>query len=319
MEFRKYNSLNQDYDAKTINHFIKEVGENFGVVVLEKIHGANFSVWISNDEIRFAKRTSFLGENESFFDYQNTIANTGIKEVSKLIFNTLKEMFKVKFIVITGELFGKGVQKEVNYAVKTSNGKDIKFFDIQLEDGRFLSWEEIEYMLQELNSEEVTNTFVKPIKVCTIKEALEFPKEFLSTYNPVDKNFAEGVVIKGYKEDKIVPKGGRLIIKRKHPNFKEFGDKVPKVKKERAIEDNFNFLFRRYINENRIDSAESKLGKFESMSQMGVFIKEILGDAKTDFMKDFEVPMERFKPDMKLVFNVGSTIAEMLKERLCTE
>ena len=69
-------------------------------VVMEKVHGSNFSIYYEKGEISFSKRNSKLEDNEWFYNYhliKNCLVNNTIK-LAKLL---EKEKF-----TIYGELFG---------------------------------------------------------------------------------------------------------------------------------------------------------------------------------------------------------------------
>ena len=73
-------------------------------LVLNKIHGANFSVHITKNEIRFGKRNGWIQKNENFYNY---------KKIVKPYISNFKELFQkysrhygCETIRIYGELFG---------------------------------------------------------------------------------------------------------------------------------------------------------------------------------------------------------------------
>lgn len=305
MEFRKYQSLEQEYNRKVLNKYIDTYG-NVDVAVFEKVHGANFSIWYHpTGGIRFAKRTSFLNWNEGFFDYQKVVKETGIMTQIQKALEVLGAVDVP--VIFTGELFGVGVQKEVVY--NRPNGKDIVIFDIWVEGKGYAPAN----ILEMLNKKGLS-IFAAPMLYTTFEIALDLDPEFLTPYNPVEGNFAEGYVIRGAFTDYTQYGSHRLIVKKKHPLFREKAAKEPKKERTAKEEDVWADTFKSYVNENRVRSAISKLGEFDDIKKMGGYIKEIIEDAKREFLEDFEGELEGL--NLKYIFNVGAHVAKLLRNEL---
>ena len=66
MQFNKYAKMENSYQEKWLD-IIRQNGLDIGqFCVTEKIHGSNFSFITNGEEIREGKRTSVIGESESF-------------------------------------------------------------------------------------------------------------------------------------------------------------------------------------------------------------------------------------------------------------
>lgn len=79
----------------------------------------------------------------------------------------------------------------------------------------------------------------------------------------------------------------------------------------------WNAEFASYITENRLQSVFSKEGEIEKPKQIGQYIKWILFDAKEDFLKDWGEKIKLLDINQqKQIFNIGSKIANMLKNYL---
>jgi Rnl2 family RNA ligase len=104
MKFRKYSSI----ENSTLHSFIEKIEkdgfaeEEF--VVQEKVHGSNLSVLTNGKDIRFAKRTEIIDDEESFFRvdlfrnrYEQRILN---------LFDSLKSEFELETLTVFGEYFG---------------------------------------------------------------------------------------------------------------------------------------------------------------------------------------------------------------------
>ncbi len=66
MEFKKYNSIENAYQKVVLEQIIIHGFEKETYVVQEKVHGANFSFFTDGKEVKIAKRTDFIEENEMF-------------------------------------------------------------------------------------------------------------------------------------------------------------------------------------------------------------------------------------------------------------
>ena len=74
-------------------------------IVTEKIHGANVSIYVNQDEIKLAKRTGFLEEKEVFFGFSHL--KNKLENPSLNIFKKLSREFKsLNYVIIYGELCG---------------------------------------------------------------------------------------------------------------------------------------------------------------------------------------------------------------------
>lgn len=75
MEFKKYPSIENHYRNKHIEKWLSKFpslkDEEF--IIQEKIHGSNFQIIITNDDVSFASRNNILEDNAKFYDYQNVM------------------------------------------------------------------------------------------------------------------------------------------------------------------------------------------------------------------------------------------------------
>ena len=88
-------------------------------VVLEKVHGANFSCHTNGEECKFARRRDFLKENEGFYNYKKADFMKAFGEKAKHIFKRVQELLvgkEVAQVIIYGEVFG-GKHFHLKYAV----------------------------------------------------------------------------------------------------------------------------------------------------------------------------------------------------------
>jgi len=310
MEFKKYPSLNNHYRQKEIGYWLDNYPElkDERYIIQEKIHGGNMSLWITKEEVKFAKRTSFLKEDESFYDYQNTMKKY---EDEIKILKQYVEIADVEYIVIYGELFGKGVQKGIDYGEE----KQFRAFDMYVED-ELCSPLDMISIFEQLN---IDNILVPEIAIVKgIFNVLEFDTKFNSKILNKENNICEGIVAKPLNNIYESSQGSVFYIKKKNDEFKE---KLKSDKESKPITDNLLKLqleFVSYINENRLNCVFSKEGEIQSDREIGKFIKLLMEDAKEDFIKDFgDDVAELDKNDLKMVYGKGNkNCANLVKKYL---
>ena len=151
-----------------------------------------------------------------------------------------------------------------------------------------------------------------------LENALAYDTRFVTRLGPEkDDNICEGVVIQPFNTRFVDRKGRTFMLKKKNAEFME--KKVEK--KAPAPEDTeitrLNAEFMRYINDNRLQSVFSKYGPIQEPAQISDFIRWIIADAREDFLKDFGEEVAALEgKQLRKVYNVGRTVAEMLKGAL---
>lgn len=95
--FTKYTEIENHYQSKFVNNILSRCPEaaEARYEITEKIDGSNFSLTFENGEVRYGKRTSYLAEDESFFDWQTVMSRLDIQTfvgmVGKLALPLIKE------------------------------------------------------------------------------------------------------------------------------------------------------------------------------------------------------------------------------------
>jgi Rnl2 family RNA ligase len=318
--FKKYTSLENHDNLKNLRYwdeYHREELEEVQFEITEKLHGANFSILVDKDgKVTFAKRTAVLNEDDKFFDFQSVFNRDPYLHLIKELQNIVVE--KNASIQLIGELFGKGVQKEVYYGEE----KFFRWFNLKI-DNKYIAPKEADDILEKL----------LPFKVPTIgfaKIEKDQPfKEFISSINSIfnsklggieETNLCEGVVIKPY-EKMIVNRGGHsfLLIKKKNEKFKEKTNRKPK--KEVILSEGVKELLpiaESYINDNRMHNVFSKEGLFEDRKEISKYAASFFEDFEEDFMKDHKEEFDLLeKKDQKLIKkSVGTKIFKFLNEFL---
>jgi len=301
MNFKKYSSIENSYRDKEIKKIrISGFAEkDIEWVVTEKIHGTNFSFISDGNEVKVAKRTSILNENEisKFFDADIMLEkySQNVKELA----NYLKRIYNISYVQVFGEHFGgifkgeteKGytkIQREVEYIPFT----DFMVFDILItkdDKQKFLNWDDVKDLCNKFELKTVPELFRG-----TFDECLEYQNDYLTKIPEIYglKNFkgniTEGNVIKPVKA-LFFPSGERVILKNKNNKFKEKG-RVKKLKnksinlsdEDKKWVQKITKYFENIRIQNLLSKGDVKLEWEQFAKLSGLFFK----DALEDFIKD---------------------------------
>lgn len=73
INFKKYSSIDNVITRDFMERVWAGMQTDLEWVVQEKVHGANTSFLCDGEEVRFAKRTSILSEDDKFYDFQSLL------------------------------------------------------------------------------------------------------------------------------------------------------------------------------------------------------------------------------------------------------
>lgn len=233
-DFIKYNSIENHYNQSFIDKISREVDGDMRWISQQKIHGTNFQVIITKDGVSFAKRTSALTLEESFFGYQQVMKQDYLVNA----FSSIQSLISGE-VRLFGELAGDGIQSNTPYGEK-----DFYLFDVMVGDK----------MLDPMDCIDFAKAFclkIAPIvKIGELQDLLDISPEFETITPFLSQNYesedntsriifteagkgnAEGFVIKPLTNTTL-KNGSRVIIKVKSASHteKKFVKKV-KVRKE---------------------------------------------------------------------------------------
>tara|TARA_R110000851_G_scaffold208585_1_gene361057 strand:- start:369 stop:1418 length:1050 start_codon:yes stop_codon:yes gene_type:complete len=333
MEFKKYSSIENAYRQKAVDNLMTYNPKGL-YVVQEKIHGANFAIYVDESGVKYAKRSGFIDNLTSFYR-ADIIAEKYGEKVQELfdIFNkdykTMSEKQGLAYfspkLSIHGEIYGgsyphkdvdvvkdiKSVQKGVFYS------PEVEFiaFDMKV-DGDYV---DLNIMNDVLDMLKIPRLHV--LKEGTLKECLEYPNEFNSNLHglpELEDNTCEGVVIKSIAPDRM-PNGDRYILKNKNAKWSEKGKKGPVTVKELpAHVIPFVETAVSYINENRLRNVLSKIGPItNAKAAFSTVISPLNQDAIEDFMKENPEFSELEKSDRGIVTKqINKAAANLIRENL---
>ncbi|MFN3200245.1 MAG: RNA ligase family protein [Bradymonadia bacterium] len=236
MQFYPYPSLKQENDPRARTEAIAADHAAPGVwVATEKVHGSNFSLWISRTgEIRCGRRNALLSEGESFYDFEalQRRLEPALRALAEALAS--ETTADVEGWVVFGELYGgiydhpdvaaieglQSVQYGVHYRpdygffafdLATFGAEGLRFFDCG--DGR-----------AHLEAAQIP---VLPILFRgSLKEALAQDDAFITGVPealglpPRADNICEGIVIRRWAGDPADPTL-RPIFKKKNARFTE--------------------------------------------------------------------------------------------------
>lgn len=306
MDFRKYHEIDA-YTAKWLADWLRRFPgiESEAMAVTEKIDGANFQmVFEPGEAVQFASRNQILGDRASgfdFFDAEDAVIG-GCAKLMDAVQRYAEENSQA--VRLYGELFGGKIQGRVDYGAD----KCYRVFDVALGD-EYLPWERVTGFFAALG---LPYWLVPELGVMSLADALALDIEKPSRLSPAD-GLCEGVVVKPNTRDfyKVFPDfKERFIFKRKNERFAEIRKPRP-PKAQVAIPPEVAAMqaeFAGYITRNRLLSAVSKLGELTSPKQIGVFLPELITDAKADFLKEHDLG-GMGRDAAKMVFRPGADAA----------
>ena len=297
------------------------------VVLLEKIHGTNFSMIYDQDGqlVGMAKRTALLHEGEKFFNVQKM--DEELKQGLSIIARKLIDEGHgtVRFY---GEYYGGSYNKTTTpNSVKIQKGMDytpdnaFAVFDIlvQMCDGTnvFLSWDAVKQITERYGVPHVPEVgrgrwdYLKDsfdIEGMTSRVPLE-----LHALNAVDNPESEGVIVRT-----VTPEYGERY-KWKKSKYCE----TPKDQRRNKGNSQKEFIktICEWMNQNRFDAYMSKVGPdaFRDKSFIGDHVKALVADVMEDVNRDYHdmnVSMKKslWKPLSKLANGFVYKFRDTLEE-----
>jgi Rnl2 family RNA ligase len=271
IKFRAYSDIENNSNKKKLDE-LKQYGYHEKEwIALEKIHGSNFSFLCDGTNVRVARRSALITDNETFFKSDDVLKK--YEKDIMIIFNNIKHVIPdVTMIQVFGEMFGglyKGIQsksKPVQKGVYYNTEVDFIIFDIRVDFidpntlSLFLSHSEVIKFCERLNI-----NVLRPIHTGTLETLLNLDPVFDSTIHQlyslpqIPDNHAEGYVLK--TNERHILQYDRPILK--HKNY-AFGEVVKNNNNTNTVPQNIidkhfqNILS--YICQNRFNNVISKEG-----------------------------------------------------------
>ncbi len=304
LQFKKYSSIDNVFTTEFMDKVKTEMPSGLEWVVQEKVHGSNVSFLCDGVEVKMAKRTAILEEDEKFYDFGELLDRYRPKVMS--LFARIKEEdASVQSIAVFGEMFGGRyphndvqadrsvmlIQKGVYYTpIHEFYGFDIYLFG--QESGRYLDVDEANRLF---DSEGFF--YAKTLFRGSLQEALQYPNAFPSKIASwlglpeLPDNICEGIVIRPV-QPQYLRNGTRVLIKSKNEKFAEkksvkkrnkiFTEPIPYSEALCALLTEMEA----YVNENRLANVLSHIGEVSFPKDFGKVMGLLAQDALADFLKD---------------------------------
>lgn len=285
MQFKKYNSIENTYQQRFIEKSFYALDWYDDFIVQEKIHWANFWFYVSKDWIRCAKRTWFILENESFFNYKKILQENELR-----LLNLQVDIWKD--IIVFWELFWWWVQKWIFY----SDEQLFYAFDI-IVDWEYLNCDDCNYYFEKhwfiyaktLYRWSLENCFMYDIKKNSILE-----NEISNSWCVEWSNIMEWIVIRP-NITKYTNWWERIIFKKKNELFSE--KKAPdKIQFDMSKFEEYE----QYITTWRLQSVLSKEWEILLKWDCPKYAWIMVWDIEQDCVKDW---LELSKQAKKYLFN----------------
>lgn len=304
LSFKKYSSIENHFNREFMEHVVAEMPQDLQYVVQEKVHGANTSFLCDGSEVKFAKRTSVLADDEKFYDYPELFGKYRDK-VLKLFRRIEEKHPEIVTISVFGEMFGgvyphnevkanrklSIIQKGVCYTPE----HEFYGFDIYLSDGEngwYLPVDEVNALFESEGF-----FYARTLFQGTLSECLKYPNAFQSKISgwlglpAIEDNICEGIVIRPVTP-MYLRKGDRVLIKSKNERFAEkksvkkrnklFAEPVPYSEELKALVSEIDV----YVTENRLNNVVSHIGEVHVPKDFGKIMGLFSRDVLEDFLKE---------------------------------
>lgn len=315
MKFVKFTSLENTYRQRVVDEIYKQGLDDGTWIVQSKIDGANLGVYYDGKNIRIASRQQFV--SDGFFNCHAVIEKY-LDQIKYMGNMALKHDSNPNYVIIRGELYGKGIQNRVYYGAD----RDLCVFDIDLvtdDKVTTLPFSTLE-VFERRTYLEFPNR--KPLKLApvlaiytTFEEAFLHSPDFKSKLTPEDydkDNWEEGIIIRP-NQPKVFGNGRRVFLKHKSKYFEEKITKKRATKEPAPISNSDQVKLEaslEYLTESRVYSAISKLGQV-THSSFGPLLKEVVSDVYKDYNEDNGVcPLQNLddKKEVMRIFNREASI-----------
>ena len=320
MEFTKFQSLVNE-NPKSIFPILNSHLADAECVVTEKIHGANFSVYISPEGVRFASRSQVLPVETNFMNCQRVFTADRIQFL-KSMYNTYqaKEADGNKGLTyrFIGEIFGghdadgiKPVQRDIRY------DGDIQFrvFAIHVfnpnqgGDIRHLRFTEVTIVSQDYDFETVP-----VLGKGKLGEMYKIDPSAQSVLASKEGVIREGVCFRVENEDDMF--GEPLIIKKRSTDFLE-NKGVASEKKVFTLSGDMATLLdtlKGMVTPQRVSNVNSHHG-FDNIKAFPdlhkAVMEDLIKDAKVDY--DVDLTSKDLQPLKKML---GAEVVQLVRQEL---
>lgn len=247
-------------------------------VITEKIDGSNIQLIFDKGEMKVASRNQLC-------DNFNNCDEILKKEEYKKVIEYFIEQSKENTYNLYGEIFSNDIQKNIKYG-----NLSIRFFALAI-NNNYVSFKALR---ENINNDDLVVPIIGFYD--SIDKALSIEVEGRKSL--LCDDICEGVIIQPYTYF-----DERFILKKKCSKFSEIKSKS---KQEKPTEEfkNLNKEFLNYLTYNRIKNIISH--GYNKNSKLDIIAKEVIEDAKNDFLKDFnQETKDLAKKQLKEIFKIN--------------
>jgi hypothetical protein len=232
------------------NPFGKE--EKF--IIQEKYDGSNFQIiFVKNEPTKFASRNQLILETDAKNKFNTYKKTETVCTICSKIETFLKDDAAITKIYLFGEIYGRGIQKRLDYGPNV----EFRIFDLNIDD----VWQSQKEMYSFCKRLDIDQFIVRDFGIHEFLECLKFDYESVENI--------EGIVIKPYE---MV--NHNLQFKRIKNDFDELNQQG--VKREKEVKPKKVTFFELVLDKNRILSNYGK----DEWESIGEFAKFVLDDCK---------------------------------------
>ena len=320
MEFTKFQSLVNE-NPKSIFPILNSHLSDAECVVTEKIHGANFSVYLSPEGIRFASRSQVLPVETNFMNCQRVFTKDRIQELLEMYRKyqeSQPDIVKGYTIRFIGEIFGghdadgiKPVQRDIRY------DGDIQFRVFAIHFSKPQNGEGVRHV-PFTGVENICKTYgfetVPVLGKGKLGEMYKIDPSAQSALASKDGVIREGVCFRVENEDDMF--GEPLIIKKRSPDFLE-NKGVASEKKVFTLRGDMAELLetlRAMVTPQRVSNVNSHHG-FDNIKAFPDLHRAVMEDMVKDAMTDCGIDLTN-KDLQPLKKMVGAEFVPLVRQEL---
>ena len=319
IKFTEFQSLVNE-NPKSIYPILREYGDTEGVAT-EKLHGANFSVYLEftqdNSVLkRFASRSQMIGDEFAFFHYKRYFTEEFMKNLEEKVIKDEK-VSSFKGIRFIGELFGghdaigiKPVQREIKYA------GDIQFrlFHVEFinkdDTISHANWDGVKSCAESFGFE-----LVPIIGYGKIKDLYKINPEEKTALSEDETQIREGICIRSIENSEMFD-GKPFICKKRSNNFLENKGKLTAAK-EITLDPKFVEILGQIealVTPQRVSNVNSHFG-YDSIKCFPDLHKATMEDFVKDVLKEFNIDLTL--KDLKSVYKtIGGKFVQLGRQEL---
>lgn len=319
IKFTEFQSLVNE-NPKSIYPILRDYGD-IECVATEKLHGANFSVYVEYTEevgnplVRFASRSQLIGDESVFFHYKRFFTDEFMKSFKSKFLD--KEMYPEKGVRFIGELFGghdaigiKPVQREIKY----SGDIQFRLFHVEFtdRDGTILhaNWSTV------VDCAKVFGFDLAPvIGYGKLKDLYKINPEEKTALSEDETQIREGICIRSLENLEDF-ENKPFICKKRSNNFLENKGKITAAK-EITLDPKFVEILSQIealATPQRVSNVNSHFG-YDSIKCFPDLHKATMEDFVKDVLKEFNIDLTL--KDLKPVYKtIGGKFVQLVRQEL---